>query len=51
MVGGTKEAYQIVEPIFNVFSGKVKLQGAAGSGQHTKMANQIMIGWYNGGHV
>lgn len=43
MVGGTKEAYQIVEPIFNVFSGKVKLQGAAGSGQHTKMANQIMI--------
>lgn len=43
MVGGTKEAYQFVEPIFNVFSGKVKLQGAAGSGQHTKMANQIMI--------
>ncbi len=43
MVGGTKVAYQIVEPIFNVFSGKVKLQGAAGSGQHTKMANQIMI--------
>ncbi|PLS34030.1 oxidoreductase [Carnobacterium maltaromaticum] len=43
MVGGTKDAYQIVEPIFNVFSGKVKLQGAAGSGQHTKMANQIMI--------
>ncbi|MGX7420567.1 NAD(P)-dependent oxidoreductase [Carnobacterium gallinarum] len=43
MVGGTEVAYQKVAPIFDVFSGKVKLQGAAGSGQHTKMANQIMI--------
>lgn len=43
MVGGTESVYQKVEPIFEVFSGKVKLQGAAGSGQHTKMANQIMI--------
>lgn len=43
MVGGNEEAYRQVEPIFEVFSGKVKLQGLAGSGQHTKMANQIMI--------
>lgn len=43
MVGGNEDAYHQVEPIFEVFSGKVKLQGPAGSGQHTKMANQIMI--------
>ncbi|MDT2866254.1 NAD(P)-dependent oxidoreductase [Vagococcus carniphilus] len=43
MVGGEKDAYAKVEPIFNVFSGKVNLQGEPGSGQHTKMANQIMI--------
>lgn len=43
MVGGERDAYTKVEPIFNVFSGKVNLQGDPGSGQHTKMANQIMI--------
>ena len=43
MVGGDKDAYAKVEAIFNVFSGKVNLQGEPGSGQHTKMANQIMI--------
>lgn len=43
MVGGKKEVYDKVEPILNVFSSKVNLQGKAGSGQHTKMANQIMI--------
>lgn len=43
MVGGNESAYRQVESIFDIFSGKVKLQGPAGSGQHTKMANQIMI--------
>lgn len=43
MVGGEKSVYDKVKPIFDVFSSKVNLQGAAGSGQHTKMANQIMI--------
>lgn len=43
MVGGEKAVYDKVEPIFNIFSGKVNLQGPSGSGQHTKMANQIMI--------
>ncbi|MDT2833495.1 NAD(P)-dependent oxidoreductase [Vagococcus carniphilus] len=43
MVGGDKDAYAKIEAIFNVFSGKVNLQGEPGSGQHTKMANQIMI--------
>ncbi|MGX4685622.1 NAD(P)-dependent oxidoreductase [Vagococcus sp. JNUCC 83] len=43
MVGGEQSVYDKVKPIFDVFSSKVNLQGAAGSGQHTKMANQIMI--------
>lgn len=43
MVGGEESTYEKVKPIFNVFSAKVNLQGGAGSGQHTKMANQIMI--------
>lgn len=43
MVGGNESAYAKVEPIFKVFSSKVNLQGSAGKGQHTKMANQIMI--------
>lgn len=43
MVGGAEEAFKKAEPILNTFSGKMMLQGPAGSGQHTKMANQIMI--------
>ncbi len=43
MVGGEKEAYEKIESILSVFSSKVNLQGSSGSGQHTKMANQIMI--------
>ncbi|MEG0288405.1 MAG: NAD(P)-dependent oxidoreductase [Carnobacterium sp.] len=43
MVGGDEAAYAKAEPIFEVFSSKVNLQGSAGKGQHTKMANQIMI--------
>lgn len=43
MVGGDQETFDQIKPIFDVFSGKVNLQGPAGSGQHTKMANQIMI--------
>lgn len=43
MVGGDESTYEKVKPIFDLFSAKVNLQGKAGSGQHTKMANQIMI--------
>lgn len=43
MIGGNQESYDQVAPIIDVFSGKMNLQGPAGSGQHTKMANQIMI--------
>lgn len=43
MVGGEQQTYEQVAPIFDVFSSKVNLQGESGAGQHTKMANQIMI--------
>lgn len=43
MVGGDLATYEAVLPLLEVFSGKVNLQGPAGAGQHTKMANQIMI--------
>lgn len=43
MVGGDESAFNKVKEILDVFSSKVMLQGPAGSGQHTKMANQIMI--------
>lgn len=43
MVGGSEEVYEKVLPVFKNFGQTIQLQGAAGSGQHTKMANQIMI--------
>ncbi|WP_326716759.1 NAD(P)-dependent oxidoreductase [Vagococcus jeotgali] len=43
MVGGDLATYNQVQSIIECFSSKINLQGEAGSGQHTKMANQIMI--------
>lgn len=43
MVGGDKEAFDYVLPIFEVMGENIILQGSAGSGQHTKMVNQITI--------
>lgn len=43
MVGGEVEAFERAKPILEVFSNKVTRQGKTGAGQHTKMANQIMI--------
>ncbi|CAM3337454.1 oxidoreductase [Vagococcus fessus] len=43
MVGGDAKAYDEIEEVLSVFGAKVNLQGEAGAGQHTKMANQIMI--------
>ncbi len=43
MVGGEKEVYDKVLPLFQVFGTTFTLHGSAGKGQHTKMANQIMI--------
>lgn len=43
MVGGSKKAYQEVLSIFDVIGKTFELHGGAGKGQHTKMANQIMV--------
>jgi 3-hydroxyisobutyrate dehydrogenase len=43
MVGGDKEAFEKMLPIFQVMGTNIVYQGPAGSGQHTKMCNQIVI--------
>lgn len=43
MVGGDREAFDHVLPIFNVMGSNIILQGPAGAGQHTKLSNQIAI--------
>ncbi|WNS76979.1 NAD(P)-dependent oxidoreductase [Bacillus sp. DTU_2020_1000418_1_SI_GHA_SEK_038] len=43
MVGGDKEAFMDLEPIFRLMGTNIVYQGKAGSGQHTKMCNQIAI--------
>lgn len=43
MVGGSQAAFDKVTPAFEQFAGDLNLFGEAGSGQHTKMANQIMV--------
>lgn len=43
MVGGSQTAYERVEPLFKLMGHQVHRFGEAGKGQHTKMANQIMI--------
>ncbi len=43
MVGGEEDAFQQVLPVFEVMGQNVVYQGQAGSGQHTKLSNQIAI--------
>jgi 3-hydroxyisobutyrate dehydrogenase len=43
MVGGEPEAFERALPLLSVLGATVTLHGAAGSGQHTKMMNQIAI--------
>lgn len=43
MVGGDKEAFDAMQPIFEKMGTNIIHQGPAGSGQHTKMCNQIAI--------
>ena len=43
MVGGEEEDFKAVQPILEVMGNNVVYQGKAGSGQHTKMCNQITI--------
>lgn len=43
MVGGESSDFTEAEPLLRVLGKTVILQGPAGAGQHTKMANQIVI--------
>ena len=44
MVGGDPAVYQACLPLFQAMGKQVVYEGPAGSGQHTKMANQIALG-------
>ena len=43
MIGGDKDVFEKLYPIFELFGQNIVYQGVAGSGQHTKMCNQIAI--------
>ncbi len=43
MVGGDKDAFNRALPLLQAMGQNIVYQGPAGSGQHTKMANQIAI--------
>jgi 3-hydroxyisobutyrate dehydrogenase len=43
MVGGTQEAFAAAQPVFEPMGKTIELQGGPGSGQHTKMVNQLAI--------
>ena len=43
LAGGDPQAYEKCLPVFEAMGKNIHLEGKAGSGQHTKMVNQIMI--------
>jgi len=43
MVGGDENAFRRAEPILRLVGGTIVHQGGPGTGQHTKMCNQIQI--------
>ena len=43
MVGGDKQDFETALPVFKLMGKNIQYQGPAGSGQHTKIANQIAI--------
>ena len=43
MVGGSKEAFGIVKPLFELMGKNITLVGGNGDGQTTKVANQIIV--------
>lgn len=43
LVGGDKEDYEVCMPLFEAMGKNINYQGKAGSGQHCKLANQIII--------
>lgn len=43
MIGGDKDVVEALNPLFAAMGKTIIHQGGAGAGQHTKMANQILI--------
>ena len=43
MVGGRKEIFDLVLPLFELMGKTISHMGPAGAGQHTKMCNQISV--------
>lgn len=43
MIGGEKEKVDLMLPLFEILGKNMVYQGPAGSGQHTKMCNQITV--------
>ena len=43
MVGGYAEGFERARPLFEIVGGTIVHQGPPGSGQHTKLVNQILI--------
>ena len=43
MIGGDKDVVEALHPAFSVMGKTIVHQGPSGAGQHTKMANQILI--------
>ena len=43
MIGGDKDVVERLRPLFECMGKTIVFQGPAGSGQHTKMVNQILI--------
>jgi 3-hydroxyisobutyrate dehydrogenase len=43
MVGGSESAFEAVLPILQLMGTNIRRQGGPGAGQHTKLANQIVI--------
>ncbi|MDP4086092.1 MAG: NAD(P)-dependent oxidoreductase [Bacillota bacterium] len=43
MAGGEKDDFEVIKPLLELLGTNIVYQGKAGSGQHTKMCNQIAI--------
>ena len=43
MVGGDRSGFEAIKPLFKIMGQTIVHQGGPGSGQHTKMVNQILI--------
>ncbi|MCS7224004.1 MAG: NAD(P)-dependent oxidoreductase [Armatimonadetes bacterium] len=43
MVGGDRDAFEVVRPLLEAMGKSIVYQGGPGAGQHTKLTNQIVI--------